>query len=275
MASLDLQIRLLTPGIGAELLGVDLASPSPELFAAVRAALLDHKVVFFRDQHLDLRAQRDFAAGFGEPQRFPFGGPVDESVPEVHALASGGERGKVGNADIWHSDATFMREPPMGSILRAVVSPPCGGDTLFADAEAAYEALSAPLQRLLEECTATHDFTKSTAHRRPLQDEYPPVQHPVVRVHPETGRKSLFVNRTFTRHIDQLSERENEVLLPMLWDHVRSPDFQCRFSWRPGSVAFWDNRCTQHYAVADYREPRLMHRVVITGDRPFGPTTTT
>jgi taurine dioxygenase len=265
------EVQLLTTGIGAEVLGIDCAAPTSEQLGAVHEALLAHKVVFFRDQQLDDRAQRDFAAHFGPPQRFPFGGPVDESVPEVHAIASGGEAGKVGNADIWHADATFMATPPLGSILRAVQLPSTGGDTLFANTEAAYEALSSRLQRMLDECTATHDFTKSSSHRRPLHDTYPPVQHPVVRVHPVTGRRSLFVNRIFTVRIDQLSERENEVLLPMLCDHVRAPDFQCRFSWRPGSVAFWDNRCTQHYAVADYRERRVMHRVVIDGDRPIGP----
>jgi taurine dioxygenase len=272
MESRPLQVDPLTPRIGAVLHGIDLADPAPGQIDRARTALLDHKVIFFPDQCIDDRAQRDFAAHFGTPQRFPFGGPVDQSVPEVHAIASGGERGKVGNADIWHSDATFMAEPPMGSILRAVRLPTTGGDTLFADTEAAYEALSSRLQRMLVECTATHDFTKSSSHRAPLTDRYPPVQHPVVRVHPVTGRRSLFVNRIFTVRIDQLTDRENEVLLPMLCDHVRAPDFQCRFSWRPGSVAFWDNRCTQHYAVADYREERVMHRVVIDGDRPIGPT---
>ncbi len=273
MAATSLQVQPLTSTIGAELHGIDCASPTPAQIAEVQALLLTHKVVFFRDQRLDDRTQRDFAARFGHPQRFPFGRPVDEAVPEVHAIASGGERGKVGNADIWHADATFMATPPLGSILRAVQLPPVGGDTLFADTEAAYDALSSRLQRMLDECTATHDFTKSSAHRRPLHDQYPPVQHPVVRVHPITGRRSLFVNRIFTVRIDQLSDRENEALLPMLWDHVGSPDFQCRFSWRPGSLAFWDNRCTQHYAVADYVEPRVMHRVVIDGDRPVGPQT--
>ena len=150
--------------------------------------------------------------------------------------------------------------------------PSHGGDTLFADAAAAYDALSSRMQRMLDELTATHDFANSSAHRRPLHDEYPPVSHPVVRVHPDTGRRSLFVNRIFTSRIDQLTDRENEVLLPMLCDHIRSPDFQCRFTWHPGSVAFWDNRCTQHYAVADYREPRVMHRVVIDGTVPRAPT---
>jgi len=258
----------LTAVIGAELHGVDLAHPSDDMVAAIDQALLRHKVVFFPDQVLDDRAHRDFAARFGPLQRFPFGAPVDEAIPEVHAIASGGGAPKTGNADIWHSDATFMATPPLGSVLRAVQLPPYGGDTLFANMEAAYEALSSSIQRLLDGLTATHDFTRSSSHRRALQHDYPPVSHPVVRVHPITGRRALFVNRIFTDRINELSDRENEALLVFLCDHARSPDFQCRFSWRPGSVAFWDNRCTQHYAVADYTERRVMHRVVINGDRP-------
>ena len=260
----------LTTTIGAELSGIDLACPSPDDIAAIAEALLAHKVVFFRDQRLDDRAHRDFAAAFGRTQRFAFGGPVDESVPEVHAIVTGGPGPKIGNADVWHSDATFMQEPPMGSVLRAVQLPRCGGDTLFANMEAAYDALSSPIQRIVDELSATHDFTHSSAHRRPLHDQYPPVTHPVVRVHPVTGRRSLFVNRIFTVSINELNDRENAALLSFLCDHVQSPDFQCRFSWRPGSVAFWDNRCTQHYAVADYSDARVMHRVVISGDRPKG-----
>jgi taurine dioxygenase len=266
------RVEPLTPTLGAVLHGIELADADSAAIAIVREALLTHKVVFFRDQNLDDRAQRDFAACFGPLQRFPFGSPVDEAVPEVHAIAGGGERPKVGNADIWHSDATFLAAPPLGSVLRSVTLPSHGGDTLFADAEAAYDALSSRMQRMLDELTATHDFANSSAHRRPLHDEYPPVSHPVVRVHPDTGRRSLFVNRIFTARIDQLTDRENEALLPMLCDHIRSPDFQCRFTWQPGSVAFWDNRCTQHYAVADYREPRVMHRVVIDGTVPRAPT---
>ena len=260
----------LTPTIGAELLGIDLASPDAGTIALVHAALLAHKVVFFRDQVLDDRAQRDFAANFGPLQRFPFGSPVDEATPEVHAIATGGDGPKVGNADIWHTDATFLATPPLGSLLRAVVLPSSGGDTLFADTEAAYDALSSRMQRMLDGLTATHDFTHSSAHRRPLHDQYPPVSHPVVRVHPETGRKSLFVNRIFTVRINELTTPENDAVLPMLYEHVRSPEFQCRFAWRPGSVAFWDNRCTQHYAVMDYPPcHRKMERAGIIGDTPF------
>jgi taurine dioxygenase len=158
-------------------------------------------------------------------------------VPEVHAITTGGERPKA-NADIWHSDATFMAEPPLGSVLRAVELPDSGGDTLFANMYAAYEALSSRVQRLVDDMTATHDFTKSRTHtRRELDERFPPVSHPVVRTHPVTGRRSLFVNRIFTTKLDDVSDRENEALLPFLFDHAQSPDFQCRFRWAPGSVA--------------------------------------
>ncbi|NMM83241.1 hypothetical protein B2J88_02475 [Rhodococcus sp. SRB_17] len=263
-------IRPLTSVIGAEITGIDLARTSTSDIEFVSKALLEHKVLFFRDQELDDRAHADFAAHFGVPQLFAFLPPVAEDVPEVHALSSGGTKPKRSNADIWHSDATFQSTPPMGSILRSLVSPTVGGDTLWANMEAAYEALSPRLQEMLDGMTATHDFKNSSTHRNhPLGDVYPPISHPVVRTHPVTGRKSLYVNRTFTTRIDGLSERENEMLLPFLCDHVRGPEFQCRFTWAAGSVAFWDNRCTQHYAVADYTQPRLMHRVVIDGDRPF------
>ncbi len=261
----------MTGSIGAEVSGVDLSDRAGLPHSAIEAALIEHKVLVFRDQRIDDRAQRDFAARFGPLQQFPFGGPVDPAVPEVHAIATGGGGPKRANADIWHSDATFMATPPLGSVLRAVQLPARGGDTLFADTEVAYDALSAPLRAMLDELTATHDFAKSTSHRRPLHDQYPPVTHPVVRVHPVTGRRALYVNRIFTTRLDDLSEREDEALLPLLCDHVQSPDFQCRVRWTPGTVVMWDNRCTQHYAVHDYREPRVMHRVVIDGDKPTGP----
>jgi taurine dioxygenase len=262
-------IHPCSPVVGAEIRDIDLSRPTADDLATIRSALLAHHVVFFRDQRLDDQRQRDLAAHFGPLQRFPFGAPVDDALPEVHAIATGGVGPRVGNADIWHSDATFMKAPPYGSILRAVELPPCGGDTLFANMGAAYDALSSSMQRLIDDLTATHDFTHSSAHRRPLDDRYPPVSHPVVRVLPESGRKALYVNRIFTVRIDQLSARENDVVLPFLCDHVRSPDFQCRFSWTPGAVAFWDNRCTQHYAVPDYSgERRVMHRVTVTGERP-------
>lgn len=260
----------LTGVIGAEVSGVDLADVATLPMDDLRAAFVTHKVLVFRDQRLDDRGQRAFAAGFGPLQVFPFGSAVDPAIPEVHAVATGGPGPKVANADIWHSDATFMTTPPLGTVLRAVRLPAGGGDTLFSDTTAAYDALSGPVRRMVDELTATHDVAGSSAHRKSLHDRFPPVSHPVVRVHPITGRRALFINRIFTTRIDGLSVREEEALRPLLCDHVQSPDFQCRVRWAPGTLVMWDNRSTQHYAVHDYHEPRVMHRVLIDGDVPRG-----
>lgn len=262
-------VRRLSPVIGAEIGGVDLTLPlDDETFGAVRQALLDHELIVMRDQHLTDAQHSAFAERFGTLQRFPFADPVDESLPGVHAIAIDGAQPRRTNADVWHTDATFMECPPLGSVLRAVRLPECGGDTLFASASAAYAALSPQMRTLVDGLTATHDFSQSTTHRRPLHDEYPPVVHPVVRTHPVTGRKAIFVNRIFTVRINELSEQESEAILALLYAHVGSPDFQVRVTWQPGTVVMWDNRCTQHYAVLDYGEPRVMHRVVVEGDRP-------
>lgn len=263
-----MEIRPLTPQIGAEIDGVDLATASDGEIDGLRKALTDHLVIFLRSQSLDDAGQQAFAARFGEVEQFPFGAGGPPEAPDVHAIATGGDAPKYSNADIWHSDATFMERPPLGSILRAVVLPPLGGDTLWASAHAAYESLTSRVQRLIDDMTATHDVAKSAAHRSPVHDRFPPVHHPVVRTHPETGRRALFVNRNFTVRLDEVGDRENEVLLPMLCDQFQQPDIQVRLRWEPGTMAIWDNRSTQHYATFDYAAPREMHRILLRGDRP-------
>jgi len=182
-------------------------------------------------------------------------------------------------ADNWHSDNTFMQEPPLGSILKAVELPNLGGDTCFASAVAAYEALSEAVRGMIDGLRAVHDITKPMSRaiaagifdpaRLPaLQAEHPPVEHPVVRTHPVTGQKALYVNGNSTTRIVGLSDRENDLLLPFLNDHIRSPEFQCRLRWEPHTIAFWDNRLVQHYAVPDYTERRVMHRVTLAGEKP-------
>ena len=271
-----LEIHPTTPAIGAELRGVDLREPlAPELARAIETALLEHHVLFFRAQHLAPAQQIAFARHFGSISIPPFVPKYGEN-PELIVLDQKSPKGE--GADNWHSDNTFMREPPMGSILQAVLLPGRGGDTCFANMVAAYEALSAPIRRLISGLRAVHDITKplqkgiaaghTTANLEEMQKKWPPVDHPVVRTHPRTGRKALFVNGNSTTRILGLGERENDVLLPFLVDHVRSPEFQCRFRWEVGSIAFWDNRSTQHFAVPDYAERRVMHRVTIAGDRP-------
>jgi taurine dioxygenase len=272
-----IEVLPVTPAIGAEVRGVDLRHPlDPATVRTIERALQDHLVLFFRDQPLTPEEQIAFARHFGPISVPPFA-PKYGTTPELIVLDQKSPKGE--GADNWHSDNTFMREPPMGSILRAVRLPPLGGDTCFASMFAAYEALSEPIRDLIGGLRAVHDLTKplqkgiaaghTTANLEEMQKKWPPVVHPVVRTHPASGRRALFVNGNSTTRILGLTERENDVLLPFLVDHVRSPEFQCRFRWEVDSVAFWDNRSTQHFAVPDYSERRVMHRVTIAGDEPY------
>ena len=263
-----MDVTPITPACGTEISGFEAGAASVEEIEVISRALCERGVVVLRDQDLDDAGQRDLAARFGVPFRFPFGRPVTEAVPEVHAIATDGAGPKVTNADVWHSDATFMPEPPMASVLRAVRLPPRGGDTLFSNMYGAYEMLSPAVRTLVDGLTATHDFRQSTTHRRPLDERFPAVSHPVVRSHPVTRRKALFVNRIFTARIDGLADRESQALLPMLCDVATTPDLQCRVRWAPGTLVMWDNRCVQHYATFDYEGPRVMHRLLLAGDRP-------
>jgi taurine dioxygenase len=270
-----LKIRKLTASIGAEVAGVDLREPlSAEMRGAILEALVTHHVIFFRDQDITPEQQVAFAKQFG-PISFPPFAPKYGTNPELIVLDQESPRGE--GADAWHSDNSFMSEPPMGSVLRAVQIPEFGGDTCFASTVAAYEALSPAIQRLIDGLAAVHDITKplqkgiaaghTTVDLAEVQAKWPPVEHPIARTHPITGKKSLYVNRNSTTHIVGLTERENEALLPMLMDHVRSPEFQCRFTWDTNSVAFWDNRSAQHFAVPDYETRRIMNRVTIAGEK--------
>ena len=282
-SAISVEVRPLTATCGAEVHGVDLAQPlGDETYHALRRALLEFGVIFFRDQQLDDVAHNAFASRFGHPDIFPFGERPTPETPAVHVIAFDGATDAEGKgADEWHTDVTFIPTPPMGTVLRAVELPPYGGDTCFANMSAAFDALSPALREMLDGLTAVHDYRvfapklfRTDPEGAPAKLEAraksnPPVEHPVVRTHPESGRMVLFVNRNYTSRIVGLTERENEMLLPYLFDHARDPMFQCRFQWRPGSVAFWDNRLVQHYAVADYRARRRMHRVVIKGDAPY------
>lgn len=271
-----LQIKKVTRVIGAEVSGVSLKDPlQPEDRAAIEAALLEHHVLFFRNQDITPEEQVEFSRQFGTISTPPFT-PKYSKSPDYIVLDQTTPEGE--GADNWHSDNTFMAEPPLGSILKAVLLPETGGDTCFANMVVAYEALSEPIRKMLDGLEAEHDITKplqkaiaaghSEAKLSDVQAKWPPVQHPVVRTHPVTGNKALFVNGNSTTRLLGISERENQMLLPFLLDHVRSPAFQCRFRWDAHSIAFWDNRSTQHYAVPDYRERRIMHRVTLAGDRP-------
>jgi taurine dioxygenase len=276
----NITISTLTPTIGAVVHGIDLAQrPDDEDIAAIRAALLRHKVIFFEDQHITPVQHRDFAAQFGELHTHPLYPGVPEA-PEMFTLDN--HAGNPTDNDAWHTDVTFIETPPLGAVLYAKLLPEEGGDTCWANMQAAYEALSKPMQRFLAELDAVHDFkrgfpqtgqvAKQAGRDRAAKalDEHPPVIHPVVRTHPETGADGLFVNYGFTDRIKGLRRAESEALLGMLFVHVQKPEFQCRWRWKPNAIAFWDNRATQHYAVNDYLpNRRVMHRATILGDRPF------
>ena len=266
-----------TAVIGAEVRGVDLREPLTKIAVErLKQALNDHVVLFFRDQDITPDQQVEFAAQFGEISIPPFTPKYPPPRPELIVLDQTEPKGD--GADRWHSDNTFMAEPPMGSVLKAIQLPKVGGDTCFANMFAAWDALSEPMRELLEGLTATHDIAMPLERGvrgghvdqdvNALRQSWPPVSHPIGRKHPVTGRRALFVNSNSTSHIDGLSEAESDALLHFLCEHVRSPEFQCRLHWDTNSIAFWDNRSAQHYAVPDYRERRIMHRVTIAGDRP-------
>jgi alpha-ketoglutarate-dependent taurine dioxygenase len=270
------RIRPITPTVGAVIEGIDFRQTlDPEAVSAVRQALLAHGVVFFHDQDVTRDQLKAFAANFGQLGQ-TFGTP-DSPQHEVSEMVTTAPKGTT---DIWHADSTYMEAPPLGAVLRAVRLPPVGGDTCWASMYAAYDALSAPLRDMLDGLTAVHStapvierLSRSSAEysasmSRAQLSEY---AHPVIRVHPETGRKLLFVNQSWTTRIVELEPAESGKILDLLFDHVKSPDFNVRFRWSPHDVAFWDNRAVLHYAVPDYQVERVMQRVVIAGDRPFGP----
>ncbi|WP_436775388.1 TauD/TfdA dioxygenase family protein [Yinghuangia sp. YIM S09857] len=267
------ELRPCGPLIGAEVHGVDLREPvGPEMFAELNRALLEWKVLFFRDQAIDSAQHRAFARLWGDLEVHPFLAQGD--VPEVVRFAKDADM--VGVENIWHTDVTWRQEPALGSVLRAVEVPEFGGDTLWADMAAAYDNLPADVQERIDGLTAVHDFAFSFGQGMApdrfavMRAEFPPAEHPVVRSHPVTGRRTLFVNEVFTDHIVGLSDGESEELLALLCKQATYPEYQVRFRWQPDSVAIWDNRATVHYATNDYHpNVRVMERAAILGDRPF------
>jgi taurine dioxygenase len=264
--------KRLTAAIGAEVTGLDLRrGVGGETAAVLRRALAEHQVLFFRDQPLEPEEQLRFAECFG-PVMMPLIDTASTNVAGVTVLDQTAPKGQY--TDRWHADSTNLPEPPLGAVLLAVQLPPVGGDTCFASMAAAFEALSPALQGWLEELDAEHSTEILDAALGALPNvirrdvDRPVSRHPVVRRHPVTGRKGLFVNSNFTTRIDGLSAGESDAILEMLFCHINSPEFQVRWRWEPASVAVWDNRAAQHCAVADYQERRVMHRCLIAGDRP-------
>ena len=273
----SVSVSPISPTIGAEIGGVDISVPlAPEVVTAIRDALNTHHVIFFRDQSLSAEQQADFARQFGTvTEAHPVLPSIDES-PEVLAID-----GKVDRANWWHTDVTFLQTPAMGSILYMLEAPAVGGDTMWASLQDAYDGLADPVRAMCDKLIAIHHdpwFAADVAERGGYEwdgtwrEKLLPALHPVVRTHPENGRNGLFVNRQFTRTLFGLSENESQAILEMLYTHCIKPEYTCRFRWRAGSVAFWDNRATLHYALDDYGDtPRYAHRVTLRGDKPYGP----
>jgi taurine dioxygenase len=276
-STMTLTITKLTPNVGAEIGGVDLSKPTPDdVVAALQRALVDHKVIFFRDQDITTEQHLDFARRFGELEVHPFASNKP-GYPEVLAITH--DEANKPRENTWHSDVTWRLQPSLGSVLRAVEVPSNGGDTLFANMEAAYDGLTDEVKEQIDGAVARHDFNHfrtrlrnkgaSDADIAEFERTYPNPHHPVVRTHPVSGRKSIYVNLAFTKEIVGWDPHESDRMLRHLYAQAAIPEYQCRFSWAPNSIAFWDNCSAQHYAVADYwPERRVMERVTVCGDTP-------
>lgn len=285
MTTSTIEVLHLSGTIGAEIRGVDLRALSADQVADIRRVWLDRKVVFFPAQHLDPESHLRFAAAFGASTE---GHPVIPAMPEhphIHeidyAKPAAGRQGPapVDRSLAWHTDVTFMPNPPLGTILRAVTVPAAGGDTMWSDQQAAYDALSDTMQAFLGTLHAVHDgaaaFNQTLRESGPgswdgeVVDELRPVEHPVVITHPETGRKGLYVNPMFTSHIAELSRAESAALLGFLYRHATRPEFTVRYHWHAGDVGFWDNRSTMHSVVGDFgAQDRVIQRVTLRGEAP-------
>ncbi|MCL4108962.1 UNVERIFIED_CONTAM: hypothetical protein GTU68_008157 [Idotea baltica] len=273
-----LKIKHIAGALGAEISGLDLCQTLTESTAkTVRELLNEHEVIFFRNQDINPAQQKALALSLGPLQTHPAYDTV-EGFPEITILESTAE--KPTKIEAWHSDMTFRKHPPMATILRSVVVPPKGGDTLWASMTSAYEGLSSKMQNMLEGLVAVHDFSHGFSEslfelggRERLAGAVaanPPVEHPVVRVHPETGKKLIFVNSLFTTHIVDMRKRESDALLRFLFEHAVTAEFSCRFQWTPNCIAIWDNRSTQHKPINDYFPAhRKLQRITVDGDQPY------
>jgi taurine dioxygenase len=285
MSYQSIELRPVAGSLGAEVAGVDLARPLGNSVAAeIRRAFVEHLVLFFRDQELTPEQHLTVSRLFGPLSRVPYVRHMAD-YPDIIAVLKEAEERKIstfGNA--WHSDFSFLPEPPLGSVLYGREVPSHGGDTLWSNMYEAYEALSDGMKRLLGGLRAMHSgrpygvggvpkdlkTSRSIEMERNNPEADRELAHPVVRLHPESGRKALFVNSIYTTRFEDMTEAESRPLLDYLFEHCIRPEFTCRFRWAPGSLAIWDNRCTLHYAVNDYDgQRRLMHRTTIAGERPI------
>ena len=272
-----LTVHRIAGALGAEIRGVDLESVDESTIKSIRQALLDHQVIFFRDQPLSLPAFRNFASSIGTPIEYPFVKGLDNYPEIIQVLKK--EQETINFGGIWHSDTSYLPEPPMGTVLIAREVPLFGGDTIFSSQYLAYDALSPGLKDTLSRLNAINSSAKADASKTRedrIKDsagtgatQSHESGHPVVRTHPETGRKALYVNVAHTARFEGWTEEESKPLLEYLFQHQVKPEFTCRFSWQVGSIAVWDNRCVQHNPVNDYHGyRRLMHRITLAGDTP-------
>ena len=263
----------MTAVIGAEIGGVDLAAVDADTLEELRKAWMDWKVLFFRDQHISVAAHVGFGRMWGELEVHPFA-PSHPDHPEIVVITSNAEHQYA--AANWHSDVTWRAEPSLGSILRGRVIPPQGGDTVFADATAAYDSLSDEWRARIDPLVAVHDYTHvfgrgvDETKREEMRQKYPAQRHPVVRTHPETGARGIYTNKSFVSHLEGMTREESLPILDHLQAAISSPNVQCRFRWAVDSFAMWDNRCTQHFATSDFwPETRVVERVTVAGERPY------
>ena len=275
---LPFHVKILSPSIGGEIHGVDLSKPlGSELKELIYEALLVYKVIFFRDQNISTEEHINFSKNFGELEIHPFA-PKKEDFPEVLVITH--NENSKGRENTWHSDVTWRKEPSLGSVLRMIQKPAHGGDTLFADMYAAYDGLPDHVKEKLDGAIAVHDFAnfrnrlikegKSAEEIQAFNEEYPMPEHPVIRTHPDTQKKVIYVNAAFTQYIKDWEEKDSKEMLTYLYSRASVPEYQCRFAWEENSIAFWDNRACQHYANSDYwPNIRKVERVTIIGDRPY------
>ncbi|NKB54828.1 MAG: hypothetical protein GKS00_00670 [Alphaproteobacteria bacterium] len=283
MAYETIEVRPIAGALGAEVSGVDLTDLGNQAFSEIHRAFLDHQVLYFQDQPLDDDQLEELTLRFGPFGDTPFveGMPGHPNIIEVRKDAD--EVGAINFGGRWHSDFSFQEAPPSMTLLHSRVTPPAGGDTLYTDMYGAYEALSPGMKEMLKECSAVHsarrsygtggrfsknpNATRMTVH--PSAEGDKEMAHPIVRTHPETGRKALFVNAVYTVRLEDMTEAESAPILDYLYEHSTRPEFTCRIRWSENALAIWDNRCTQHYAINDYHgHARLMHRTTCAGDRP-------
>jgi taurine dioxygenase len=279
MGGRDITVQRITGTVGAVVGGVDLRQPlPPEHIAAIRQALLDHGVIFFRGQDISMEQYWSFMENFGLPMKEESTGTDHDTPDEVQT----GDLSYTRHATaVWHADTTSLAQPPIATALRAVEVPPFGGDTCWSSMIAAWNALSEPMRRMLDGLTAVHTVDLTVERMREFgarfEESYSARNarqqvHPVALTHPETGRKALYVNESFTTRILELEPLESASVLSFLFRHVERPDFTMRWKWTPGDMAFWDNRAVQHYAVPDYETTRLMQRIVLAGVQPGRPS---